>query len=178
MNAKKYIEHWEKNKVWTHLKWPKHQNRFKTIASFLKGETFIDIGCAYGHSTYWLKKFRDGKWAGLDFSKKAIKIAKEYFKEMNFFYLENIENLKGFMQFDGVVCSEVIEHVEDDVSLVEGLLGITKKILVITTPCVKIDDPGHLRLYTEEMLHNLFKETNHKVYKRRPFWYVVVRKDE
>jgi len=176
ISAEKYIaEHWMKHKIWKHLKHRKHQERFKTIASFLDGETFIDVGCAYGHSTYWLKKYKAGKWAGLDFSKKAIDIARKHFKGIDFYYLGSVNLLKSFKRFDGVVCSEVIEHTEDDISLVEGLLRITRKILIITTPCIKVNDPGHLRVYTEAMLNDLFKGINHKIYKKNPFWYGIVR---
>ena len=110
MNANEYIEHWDKNRIWEHLKWPRHQQRFKTIASYLYGKTFADVGCAFGHSTFYLKRFRSGEWTGIDFVEKAIEKAGAKFQGIDFRYLENIDALKFCSQFDGVVCSEVIEH--------------------------------------------------------------------
>jgi len=177
MDADQYMKHWEGKKVWTHLAWPKHQRRFKICASFLEGKNFIDIGCAYGHSTAWLRKFRQGNWAGLDFSKKAIDKANQLFGDKNFkFYYSADYNLLPICgQFDSVVCSEVIEHVEKDQEFVDGLIKITKKILVITTPDRMVFDPGHLRLYNEQSLAKLFDGHNFKIHRIKPFYYVVVK---
>ena len=179
MDADQYMKHWENNKVWTHLQWPKHQRRFKICASFLEGENFIDIGCAYGHSTSWLRIYKGGIWAGLDFSKKAIDRANQLFKNENlkFYYSENYDLLPVCGQFDGVVCSEVIEHVEKDQEFVNGLIAITKKVLVITTPDREVNDPGHLRVYDKGMLEALFCGQRFKIHRIKPFFYVVVRMD-
>ena len=80
-------------------------------------------------------------------------------------------------QFDGVVCSEVIEHVEKDQELVNGLIAITKKVLVITTPDREVNDPGHLRVYDKGMLEALFCGQRFKIHRIKPFFYVVVRMD-
>lgn len=171
------MKHWGGNKVWTHLEWPRHQKRFKIIGSYLEGETFIDVGCAYGHSTKHLRKFKIGEWSGLDFSHTAINEARRLFKDMIFYYAEDFNLLPVCGHFDSVVCSEVIEHVEDEKILIKGLLEITKRILVITTPCVKVSDPGHLRLYDEGMLAELFNGLNYKLNKIHPFFYIVIRNE-
>lgn len=177
MDAEQYMNHWIKNKVWTHLKWPKHQRRFKTIAGFLEGETFVDVGCAFGHSTAEIEIFRSGAWTGIDFSKRAIERAKMEFPRIDFIYCEDFSLYDHTSRkFDGVVCSEVIEHVEKDWELIKGLLGITKKTLVVTTPNCKVSDPGHLRVYTEETLTELFKGTDFVIHQIGPFFYLVVRK--
>lgn len=178
MDADQYMKHWEKNRVWLHLQWPKHQRRFKICASFLEGKSFIDIGCAYGHSTSWLRTYKKGDWAGLDFSKKAIEKAKYLFRNegLKFYYSENFNLLPICGMFDGVVCSEVIEHVENDMALINGLLSITKKVLIITTPDRKVSDPGHLRVYNEKLLAKLFAGHSFEIKRIKPFFYVVVKK--
>jgi len=178
MNATEYMKHWENNKVWTHLKWAKHQKRFETIARYLKGPTFIDVGCAYGHSTYWLRTFKPGLWSGLDFDEGAIKRANKLFKkhDLFFYYASDFNLIDVCCRFDSVVCSEVMEHVGDDRALVAGLLAITKKRLVLTTPDRKVSDPGHLRIYNRPMIEALFNDTDHEIINEPPFFYIVVRK--
>jgi 2-polyprenyl-3-methyl-5-hydroxy-6-metoxy-1,4-benzoquinol methylase len=178
LTADQYIDHWIKNKVWTHLNWPKHQLRFKTIAGYLEGKTAIDIGCAFGHSTMHLTKYWPGYWHGLDFSMRAIDKAKALFPAIPFFYATdfNLYNHLGEI-YDSVVCSEVIEHVDDDRGLIKGLQEITKDVLVITTPNRRVSDPGHLRIYNESMLIDLFfgRCSKYEIHNIDPFFYVVVR---
>lgn len=196
MTAKEYLlSHWIKNEVWTHLKWPKHQKRLRTCASLLEGDTFVDVGCALGHSTSIMKKFKNGKWSGIEFANpqvvikdpiemfgELINVAQLLFPEISFYYCPE-ETYDMFqetdLQWDGVVCSEVIEHVERKVLLLKKLFEITKKVLVLTTPNVRVSDPGHLIVYTEEMLVSLLnhlKMRKYKIIKQDTFWYIVIWK--
>ena len=177
MKAKDYLErHWIKNKIWTHYEWPKHQNRFKFCASYLEGERFIDVGCALGYSTNLLKKLLPGDWSGLEFWEGATTQAKKLFPKIKFYYSEDFNFLPICGKFDSVLCSEVIEHVKDDQALINGLISITKNVLVITTPNGLVDDPGHLRVYTEESLSKFFNGYNFEIIKEGTFFYGVIRK--
>lgn len=178
MNAKEYLEqHWIKNKVWKRLLVPVHQERFRMIASYLEGKTFADVGCAIGHSTFELSKKKVGKWTGIEFDLNAVLQARQMFPDIDFEYEADTGKLYRLNKFDGVVCSEVIEHVEHDQRLVDNLVSITEEVLVITTPCVKVNDPGHLRVYTEAMLKGLFKGHGPiEIKKTRRFFYVVFKK--
>ena len=180
MNAEEYAEHWDRNKIWLHYRMPRHQKRFRTIASALRGgegRTFADIGCVFGHSTHKLKALVGGEWMGIDFSELAIARAREAFPAIDFRFIENIDGLRHLPQFDGVVCSEVIEHLEDDALLVEGLVAMTRRVLVVTTPCVAVKSVNHLRLYDEKSLAELFGEySGIRIAKAPPFFYAVMRK--
>lgn len=163
MDAEAYItEHWIKRKIWRNLAKEKHQERFRMICSFLEGKIFIDVGCACGHSMIHMRKFYPGHWSGMDFSSRAIDEARKLFPKHEFYYSDNFDLLKATEKktFDSVVCSEVIEHVEKDQELFDGLLSITKKVLVITTPNRRVGDPGHLRIYTRDMLDDLVKSSS------------------
>lgn len=181
MNADDYMKHWEKNQVWTHLEWPKHQERLRLCTVNLEGEKFLDVGCAYGHSTAIMKKFKPGNWEGMDFSLDAIERAKKEFPNMKFYYANNVNKLVNEKKhkWDSVVCSEVIEHVAEDVKLMKGLFNITKKVICITTPNRRVSDPGHLRIYTEPMLQKVVeeaaeKDATYKIKSHGAFWYVVI----
>lgn len=176
MKAKDYLEsHWIKNKIWTHLEWPKHQDRLRKCTSYLEGGKFIDIGCGLGHSTHHMKNFLPGNWSGLEFMQEATVKGSELFSDITFYYAPDFNLLPVCGKFDGVVCSEVIEHVENDKALIKGLINITDKVLVITTPNIKVNDPGHLRVYTEKALSELFDGRAFEIIKDGIFFYGVIK---
>lgn len=177
MNADKYLEHWDKNKVWTHLKWPKHQRRFDVLTQHLEGQTFIDVGCGYGHSTAEMKARKPGDWAGLDFTERAITKGRELFPDIPLIFAPDYDLAKYTEPRDGVICSEVLEHVEDDEDMVRGLLSITKKVLVISTPNRPVNDPGHLRIYTAARLRELFLGSGDvRIFEVGPFFYGAIKR--
>ena len=174
MTADEYIQsHWIPKQIWNNLNREKHQNRFKQIATYLTGETAIDVGCACGHSMKHLEGFYQAKWSGADFSLIAVNEAKKLFPSYDF-YWSSVKGVWPSIKFDSVVCSEVMEHCEDDQGLVEGLLGITGKVLVLTTPNRYVNDPGHLRIYDEKMIASLFKGQNFQIHSIGNFYYIVV----
>lgn len=195
MNADQYIDHWLKNRVWTHLLWPKHQRRFARIASFLKGDSVLDVGCAFGHSVHQIRLkyeergFKGIEYSGIDFSDRAIVQAKLSFPAQRFgyqfLYYPDVASLRAFKTFsvDSIVCSEVIEHVENDFELVAELVRIARERVVLTTPDQRVSDPGHLRLYTEAMIRELFDRVkrerptvnfDYSIIRESPFFYIVV----
>ena len=191
MDAETYMkEHWIKKKVWRNLTTDKHQNRFRTICDYLEGKTFIDVGCGCGHSMIYMKKLCPGHWFGMDFSKTAIKLARTFFPAYQFYTANNhfdLINETAGVKFDSVVCSEVIEHVGEDQLLFDALLSITKKVLIITTPNRRVGDPGHLRIYNEDALMNLFLQSRKgnynpafppalQIFSKGKFFYMVIHK--
>lgn len=177
MEAAEYVkEHWEQRQVWNVLAAPKHQERLKHCTSyFLQGGTYCDVGCAYGHSTAIMAGHIGGlrRWTGVDFADTVAKV-REFFPRLRALYVPSIDKLAAVVgQYDYVVCSEVIEHVEDDILLCQQLKAITRKRLVITTPAVNVSDPGHLRLYTESMLLDACPDST--VERRDRFYYLTWR---
>lgn len=179
MNAEEYIvEHWIKNEIWKHLNSKEHQRRLNLVSSFLTGQTYMDVGCALGHSIEHMKRHRPGlrDWSGLDFSKTAIKEAKKLFPDIPFYYAKNF-NLKSVCgEFDSVTCLGTIEHIEDDRGFVKGLLDITKETLIVTTTMKKIKGEGHIRVYVANRFYELFKTYFHIIFAIWPYYYVVVKK--
>jgi 2-polyprenyl-3-methyl-5-hydroxy-6-metoxy-1,4-benzoquinol methylase len=157
MNADQYFDHWNGRGVWRNLKNPKHQRRFDIMAARLVGKTFADVGCGFGHSTAELEIRKPGEWTGIDFTERGVAKACEFFPERTFAFAPDFTALAGMGPFNGVVCSEVLEHVEEDQALATALLKITKVVLIISTPNRHVGDPGHLRIYTESALRTLFE---------------------
>ncbi len=180
MTADDYVRgHWEKNKIWENNQRPHHQKRLRSCASRAVGESFVDVGCCFGHSTMALKALHPGDWSGVDFSGYAISKAKKLFPDMVFQHASCPRELTACGRFDTVVCSEVLEHVEKDKELVKCLKGMTKKTLIMTTPNKVINDPGHLRVYDKARIMGLF-DAEDLVYIEEctPFYYVVLTKGE
>jgi 2-polyprenyl-3-methyl-5-hydroxy-6-metoxy-1,4-benzoquinol methylase len=150
-----YREFWMRKKVWTRLQKPHHQARLKWCADQCVGEHFIDVGCACGHSTAAMAGFHQGKWYGADFDAKMVEAAREFFPHIKFFAFSDVSQLYTAGVFDSVVCSEVIEHVEDDFAFIKQLWAVTGRKLIVTTPNRFVDDPGHLRVYDQKRLLKL-----------------------
>jgi len=94
----------------------------------------LDVGCGWG----WLsdKISRYGEVTGLEPSPRGVKEANNRFPHINF--INDVfpsRQLEG-RQFDIVLCSEVIEHVQAQKSFVRGLADATRRggALVLTTP--------------------------------------------
>ena len=172
LSAEEYCkEHWLRN-----LNRTKHRKRFADIASFLHGNTCIDVGCAAGHSTTALAELFPAVWTGCDFSSSAIAAAMEMNSGcgIDFRYVPKVSLLPELGSFDSVVCSEVIEHVEDDLALVNSLVALAAKTVIITTPCKVVDDPGHLRTYTQGTLVDLCGDFCASVMTLGAFLFVVI----
>jgi len=176
MTAEEYLtSHWNKNEIWTHLKQPTHQERLGKCAGKMIGANFVDVGCGVGHSTAIMAGFHPGAWTGIEFHEPTVERARVNFPTLQFIGLDKVYELTGFV-FDGVVCSEVIEHVEDPLELISCLWAMTKKVLVVTTPCVRVSDPGHLRLFTEASLRAAFDGIPIEIEQKERFFYVTARR--
>jgi len=185
MNANQYIEtHWRPNKVWNNLLSVKHQTRLRRCADLClgnkadaKASEFIDVGCAFGHSTDHMARFRPAVWAGMDFDEGAVLEARRLFPQYPFFYALDHDMLAAARgrTFDSVICSEVIEHVEDAAGFVRGLVPLARRRVVITTPNVRVKDPGYLRAYTRDSLAALLKGAGRvRILSEGRFFYAVI----
>ena len=174
MTAAQYLEGWRERKTWAHNYNDRHALRFNWLAKNIVGEKFADIGCALGHSTELLARMHPGNWTGVEFNIEAVNDAVEQFHGIPFVYVENIAALPRLGKFDTVVCSEVIEHVEDPAALLLSLLEITGKRLLMTTPCKNVGDPGHVRIYDDATLASLFTGLDYGVDKDSIFYKIAV----
>jgi len=185
MTADEFIKHWEERKIYTHLRNPKHQERLFLCAQFAgNARVKADIGSAMGHSTDWMDTFNPGGWVGADFSLHGIEKAREIFPNIPYEFSPTITGIKDALmdyKLDAIICSELIEHIEEDKELIEILWGMTGEVLIITTPAKKVSEPSHLRLYTKESLAALFDKVfpepgSLSIMTIGTFFYAVARK--
>ena len=107
--------------------------RFEYIQSQLdiKNLKILDIGCGGGILSEELTR-NGAQVTGLDASKKTIKIAKSHAKEKNYNikYLDtSIEDhiKESKAKYDAIICFELIEHVPDQIKLIQDISTICKK---------------------------------------------------
>ncbi len=113
-----------------------------------EAESILDFGCGPGQFAEFIhNKNNQLDYIGLDFSAKAIDFAKKKNPNYNFFNISlPQENYDKFGRFDVVVCIEVLEHIENDLSVLKSIPADTK--LIMTVP--NYDSFGHLRTFKSQ----------------------------
>lgn len=155
-----------------------YRNSLKLLIPYLKNRnTVLDIGSGVGTLDFYLAQ-KNYKVFGIDISTQAVKISRQNARVFGLrnikFYNGNVDELRSFSKFDLIICSEIIEHVEDDNKLLKDLSKHLNKdgIIFLTTPLEtaplyklgltkKFDKRvGHLRRYTLKKLKNLIRSNN------------------
>jgi ubiquinone/menaquinone biosynthesis C-methylase UbiE len=107
---------------------------FKMIKP-LRPVSILDVGCGEGFTLKKLEEKKIGKRAeGIDYSSDAIKIGKKIYPQLvlsegNVYDLKYPDN-----SFDLIICTEVLEHLEDPVKAVAEMKRVTSKYIVFSVP--------------------------------------------
>ena len=128
-------------------------------------ETVLDAGCGEGFVTDRLARHdADLELTGIDLSDGAIDYAREHFGHRAQFLTGSIFDLPfEDDQFDAVVCSEVLEHLDTPRRAVEELRRVARGHVLITVPREPYfqwlnnvgqwlglsPDPGHVNFWTK-----------------------------
>lgn len=100
----------------------------------LEGLTILDVGCGAGIYAEGLAK-RGAKVVGLEPVQKLVEVAKNHLEKNSEEISGKVEYICGTVEehcrenrgkYDVVVCSEVLEHVQDKISLVRGCVEALK----------------------------------------------------
>ena len=90
-----------------------YENIIKIVKQFsidLNNKTIADIGCGNGNLLRYINQyFSPGECYGYEYSNEALKLAREFFPQGNYF-IHDINNPID-RKFDFVFCTEVIEHI-------------------------------------------------------------------
>lgn len=101
----------------------------------LKPQSILDVGCGEGFTLERLRKAKIGKHLeGVDYLDLAIKLGKKehpklILKKGSIYDLKYKDN-----SFDLVICSEVMEHIDDPAKGLQELARVTKKYAVLSVP--------------------------------------------
>jgi len=113
-------------------------NFLKTLlkeAGKLKPQSILDVGCGEGFTLQKLRENKIGKeLVGIDFSDRAIQIGKKLHPHISLNPGTIYHIPFKADSFDLVICSEVLEHLEDPKKALLELQRVTKKNCIISVP--------------------------------------------
>ncbi len=105
------------------------------ITKPIKPDKILDVGCGEGFTLINLGRNKIGKiYEGIDLSGEAIRIGRRLYPSLNIkqgdiYNLEYDDN-----SFDLLVCTEVLEHLEDPEKALRELKRVTRKYIVFSVP--------------------------------------------
>ena len=127
-------------------------------------ESLLDAGCGEGFVLDFVAKaYPDVKLTGVDVSEAAVEYAKEHFGDVARFRPGSVYKLPfSDKSFDTVLCSEVLEHLDDPNKAVAELKRVARNYVVISVPhepyfqwlnnlgqLLRVSsDPGHVNFWT------------------------------
>ena len=114
----------------------KQFSKYKFVKKLLKNTKgkILVIGCGSKNDMGIINKNCNG--IGIDISKTAIERSKKMYPQFDYYVMNALDLKFEDNSFDAIVCSEVIEHVEDEKKLLEEIKRVLKAegTFVITTP--------------------------------------------
>lgn len=153
----------------------------KSLVTDWKQTRVLDVGCGVGPLSLYCAK-KGAEVVGIDISKRAVAIATGAarhwgMKKVKFLQGDVTKMQKSLGKFDLIVCSEVVEHVKDDLALVKTMYSLLKPgaALLLATPSNENwlrrklflkkhdDEVGHLRIYSIADIQDLFTHQPWKI---------------
>jgi 2-polyprenyl-3-methyl-5-hydroxy-6-metoxy-1,4-benzoquinol methylase len=114
------------------------ENFEKTLArevKKLKVDSILDAGCGEGFTLEFLRKQGIGKiYEGIDFLKTAIEIGHKVHPKVKLLQESIYELPYKNNTFDVVLCTEVLEHLEDPKKALKELFRVSKKYVLLSVP--------------------------------------------
>lgn len=128
-----------------------------------KNLTVYDLGCAFGDGLHYLSSVSpQNKYIGIDYSEECIKWAKNKSKlHPNLsFSIEAIENFKQRDKVDIIILAETLEHLDNDMQIVEMLRTKCKMLIVAVPYNEALKNPKlhdmHVNNYTEQSFREAY----------------------
>jgi len=99
-------------------------------------DVVLDLGCGVGYYCEFLSSF-GAKVFGADIDQKSSYAAQQFCPEVVFSICNATQLSFKENSFSKVICSEVLEHIEDDNKVMKQIYRITKPggLVLITVPC-------------------------------------------
>jgi 2-polyprenyl-3-methyl-5-hydroxy-6-metoxy-1,4-benzoquinol methylase len=101
----------------------------------LKISSIFDAGCGEGFTLEFLRKQGIGqKYEGIDFLKTAIEIGQKVHPKVKLVQASIYELPYKTNSFDVILCTEVLEHLENPQEAVKELFRVSKKYVLASVP--------------------------------------------
>jgi len=154
----------------------------KLIEKQLQPGSVLDAGCGSGYFSHQLL-MAGYDVSAFDQSEEMIDMARNYFQKLNLdadcLKQESLQDLdpQEHGQFDNVICSDVLEHIEDDYEAYTHLVSVLKPggTAVISVPALpslygpKDKKIGHYRRYSKSSFSKLLLSGHVQIEKMR-YW--------
>lgn len=170
-------------------------NTFFAAIKPLKAKRVLDVGCGEGFTLKKLQEKKIGKNnVGIDNSTDAIKIGKKIYPEVDLQKGSIYDIQFKDNSFDLVLCTEVLEHLDDPHKAIEEMKRVSSKYLLFSVPNEPFfiganllrgkyiksfgNHPEHINHWTFWSFERLLKKHGLKpVKKRHPFaWTMILAK--
>jgi len=152
-----------------------YEQRFLFFYRIIKREidkkgsvSLLDYGCGDGYWSLVFSRFSDCKVTGVDYNPLRLERAKANAKNARFIEMDLSNPNANIGKFNIVFCSQVVEHIKDDISFLRGIGDYLKKdgVVILGTPnegsfthkhifrkhVLKRSD--HIHFYTEKKIRN------------------------
>ena len=172
MDSFNYEEIWQE--TWGDMQkyGPVHRHHRRIFANLFNTiprneiQTIADIGCGEGSNLAFLKsEFPQARLFGFDVSQTAMDAARRRVEAE--FILLDIQKQIPPQKFDLVCCSDVIEHLEEDLTALQNIRHITNRVALIATVQGRMraneDSIGHVRNYAYGELEQKIKSAGFEV---------------
>lgn len=130
-----------------------------TIRQLTDVKSVVDVGCGMGVNVKRIHaKFPQLRITGTDISPKSLEMAEKYVGKSELINYAAVDIATGPLPatYDLVLCSQVLEHIENDRKALESLAGMCAKYLLITVPSGRYNRTskvvGHHRHYSKAEL--------------------------
>lgn len=158
----------------------------------LKPVRVLDAGCGEGFSIVKLSRNKIGKQiTGIDNSKEAILLGKKMYPQLDISQGNIYELNFDSNTFDLVICTEVLEHLENPVKALAELKRVSKKYLVFSVPNEPIfrisnfmrgkhllrfgNHPEHINNWSSTSFEKLLRKNGYKICaKKTPFPWTLI----
>ena len=162
------------------------------LAKPLKLKRVLDAGCGEGFSLNKLMINKVGEQLeGIEYSKEAINIGKKLFPKANIKQRSIYDLPYKDGSFDLIVCTEVLEHLEDPQKALLEIVRVSKKYAILSVPNEPIfrlsnllagkyvlgfgNSPGHINHWSPLSLINFVKKSGLRILKTKfPFPWIIV----
>ena len=129
-----YKKHTHKNPIQRLLLWNFFRNLTNLTATKKVG-SILDVGCGEGFTLNRLKEKGIGKkLEGIEYLPAAIELGKKTYPEIKIIQGSIYQLPYKDNSFDLVLCTEVLEHLDNPQAGLKELVRVSNKYLVITVP--------------------------------------------
>lgn len=108
----------------------------------------LDLGCGPGQFACCVVEcIPSVKYHGVDFSEVAVELGRQRAPHFRFSQVTlPVDTYKAFEPFDAIVCTEVLEHIDEDVPVLKAVPSETYTIFSVPN----FDSFGHVRVFKSE----------------------------